>query len=414
MQKILGGIITCVVLSFYVFSVGFTFLPSGINSKMLVAGWGLAVFVFRCIREHKVEIPRVVLISGLLAALFSLWCLIAVTAAETYDMEYVSYIVSFFTWMLGAFGAVSVMKFCTGDDSLFALTKYLAIVAVAQCFLALLIDNVPFVASLVDQVFAFGQDFYKKGYRLYGIGCALDPAGIRFSPILVLIAHQIVANPAVGNKSKSISLFLLAFIVITVVGSMISRTTMVGVGLGLAYMALANMAVGKGGYISSRQVRIFLVSFIVLLLAVVLGVYLYQHSDMFYSNVRFGFEAFFNWVETGEFRTGSTDHLETMWVWPTNPRTWWIGEGIVGVYKTASDIGYVNFIFYCGLVGMVIYSVYYIYNHLVQNEKYDRFALVSLMLVAITFIVWSKVQTDIFFIDALLFCAAGDIKYYHR
>jgi hypothetical protein len=30
------------------------------------------------------------------------------------------------------------------------------------------------------------------------------------------------------------------------------------------------------------------------------------------------------------------------------------------------------------------------------------------MLVALTFIVWLKVTSDIFFIDALLFCIAGD------
>ena len=63
---------------------------------------------------------------------------------------------------------------------------------------------------------------------------------------------------------------------------------------------------------------------------------------------------------------------------------------------------------------MSLYSVYFIYNHLCLNEKFDRFALLSLLLVATTFIIWVKVQTDIFFIDALLFCVAGDIKFYKR
>ena len=148
MKKFLAGFITAVALSFFVFPVGFTFLPSALNSKMIMAGWGLAVFVYRCIRERRVEIPRIVLISGMLAALFSLWCLIAVTLAETYDMEYVSYIKSFFTWVLGALGACAVMKFCTGKDDLPTLTKYLAVVSVSQCILALLFENVPFIASL--------------------------------------------------------------------------------------------------------------------------------------------------------------------------------------------------------------------------------------------------------------------------
>lgn len=414
MKKFLAGFITAVALSFFVFPVGFTFLPSALNSKMIMAGWGLAVFVYRCIRERRVEIPRIVLISGMLAALFSLWCLIAVTLAETYDMEYVSYIKSFFTWVLGALGACAVMKFCTGKDDLPTLTKYLAIVSVSQCFLALLIDNVPFLSALVDGIFSFGQDFYRRGFRLYGIGCALDVAGVRFSAILLLVAHQIATNAQVGEKNYTIVTYLSAFLLITVIGAMISRTTAVGAALGLAYMVVANLKVTRGGYVSSRQVRIFLVAVVTLLIGGAVAVYLYQSSQVFYENVRFGFEGFFNWVETGEFRTGSTDHLQTMWVWPTTPRGWWIGEGIVGVFKTNSDIGYCNFILYCGIIGLSIYSLYYIYNHLCLNEKYDKFVLMSLLMVALTFIIWAKVQTDIFFMDALLFCASGDVKFYRR
>ena len=52
--------------------------------------------------------------------------------------------------------------------------------------------------------------------------------------------------------------------------------------------------------------------------------------------------------------------------------------------------------------------MFFIYVHLVQNRKFHHFWLVSLMLVAITFIVWCKVTTDIFYLDALLFCIAAD------
>ena len=182
----MAGFVTAVALSFFVFPTDFTFLPSAINSKMIMAGWGVLVFLYRSIREKRVEIPRIVLVSGVLAAIFSLWCLIAVTLTETYNMEYVSYIKSFLTWVLGALGACAVMKFCTGKDDLPTLTKYLAIVCVSQCALALMIDNIPFVSGVVDKVFSFAQDFYRTGGRLYGIGCALDVAGVRFLPFCCL------------------------------------------------------------------------------------------------------------------------------------------------------------------------------------------------------------------------------------
>ena len=414
MKKFFFSLITALTLSLFVFPVYLTFLPSSINTKMLIAGFGLMAFLYRSIREHQVKISRIVLISGLLAGLFSLWCLFAVTAAETYDMEYVYYIKSFFSWLLGAYACCVVMKACAGKNDLPTLTKYIAIVCVGQCVMALVMDNVPFVSNTVDRFFYFGQDFCRRGGRLYGFGPILDVAGVRFSAMLLLIAHQVSTNKEVGERALSITTYLLAFFITIVIGSSISRTTVVGGGLGLAYMAFANISIRRGGYVTSRQVRVFIVSVLTLAFVLVVSVYLYMNSQMFYENFRFGFEGFFNWVETGEFTTGSTNHLQTMWVWPETRRAWIIGEGIVGVYKTNSDIGYVNFIFYCGLIGMVIYSLYYIYNHLCLNEKYNNFRLLSLLLVATTFIVWTKVQTDIFFIDALLFCAAGDVKYFER
>lgn len=414
MKKFFLSLITALTLNFFVFPTGFTFLPAALNSKMIIAGFGLLAFFYRSIREHEVHVSRIVLISGLLAGVFSLWCLYAVTAAETYDMEYVMYIKSFFTWLLGAYACCVVMKACIGKDDLPTLSKFIAMVCVGQCIIALLIDNVPFVSSVVDSIFSFSQDFLKRGDRLYGVACGLDVAGVRFSAMLLLMAHQVCTNPEVGERSLSISTYLVAFFITVAIGATISRTTVVGGALGLVYMALANVAVKKGGFISSRQVRVFIVSVLTLASVLVLAVYLYQNSQVFYENFRFGFEGFFNWVETGEFTTGSTEHLETMWVWPETRRGWIIGEGIVGVFKTNSDIGYVNFIFYCGLIGMVIYSLYYIYNHLCLNSKFNNFQLLSVLFMATTFIIWTKVQTDIFFIDALLFCAAGDVKYYKR
>jgi hypothetical protein len=59
-------------------------------------------------------------------------------------------------------------------------------------------------------------------------------------------------------------------------------------------------------------------------------------------------------------------------------------------------------------VGLVIYSIYYLFNHLSLISKFNRFAIPALLLTAVTFIVWAKVATDIFLIDALLFCIDGD------
>lgn len=373
----------------------------------MVAVFGIASYTYDSIRRHGMYFSEPTLFSGLLAAIFSVWCLFCITLANTYTTVYADYLVSYLTWMFGAYGVYSILKLAYEEVDLEILVRYLALVGVFQCVLAVMIDNISFVESLVDHIHA-DADYYKEHNRMYGLGAALDPAGVRFSVILVMIAHQFSTCPNVRNSSVFQATDLVAFAIITIIGAVISRTTLLGAGLGMAYIVITLIRMRKGGFITTRMVQAFFWFFIVMAGIIGAAIYFYRTSDTFQGYLRFGFEAFFNWVETGEFSTGSTDILETMWVWPTDTRTWIIGKGEFGVLATNSDIGYCNFINLCGLIGMVIFSIYFLYCHIVQNRKFRMFGLTSILLIALTFIIWMKVATDIFFIDALLFCIMGD------
>ena len=407
LRRILIGAVLLVVTSFYLFPVIFTFLPEAINSKILVAAFGCMAFVFDSIKKKAMELSQSVLISMLLAIIFSLWCLFSVTVANTYEMDYATYIVSFLTWMAGAYGVYAALKIAYGEVNLWLLIRYLAIVGVFQCVSAVMIDNNQSFCDLVDR-YVVGGSYYREHRRIYGIGAALDPAGIRFSTILVLIAHQFSYDKEVRNKGLYQTTDMIAFAIILIIGSTISRTTIVGGAMGIVYMVISLIRLRQGGFITTRMIQVFFIFIVVLAGIIFASVYFYRISATFESYLRFGFEAFFNWAETGEFRTSSTDELGKMWVWPNDTRTWIIGRGTYGVFENYTDIGYCNFTFYCGLIGLTIFSLFFIYVHLVQNRKFHHFWLVSLMLVALTFIVWCKVTTDIFYIDALLFCIAAD------
>ena len=201
--------------------------------------------------------------------------------------------------------------------------------------------------------------------------------------------------------------YFISFALIIVVGSMIARTTWVGGILGILYLALSYLKINKG-FISSRQVSFWLILGGITALTILVSIWLYNHNPEFRQNLRFGFEGFFNWAETGVFRTDSTDKLNRiMWVWPTDTRSWIIGTGLFADWVYGTDIGYCRFVLYCGLVGMVIFSLFFIFNglsviHLLPGTKY-----LPLFLIALTFIIWLKVSTDIFFIYAVLFSLAG-------
>ncbi len=197
MKKFLLGFFLITMVSFYVFPISFTFLPQAVNSKILVAVFGVFAFTFESIRKKAMRFPEPIIFSALLAALFSVWCLYSVIAANTYDMVYATYIISYLTWIFGAYGVYGALRLAYDNVDLEILTRYLALVGVAQCIAAVVIDNNAAFASFVDRFVDMGQEFFKKGNRLYGIGAALDPAGIRFSVILIMIAHQFSTNPNV-------------------------------------------------------------------------------------------------------------------------------------------------------------------------------------------------------------------------
>lgn len=403
------GAVLLVVVSFYLFPISFTFLPHSINSKMLVAVFGIASFAYDSIRNHGLMLSKYTIVSALIATIFSVWCLFCVFAANTTDYTYASYIVSYLTWMTGAYGVYAALRIGHGEVSLSLLTHYLSMVCVVQCALAVLIDNFTFMENFVDSFMAQGQDFYKRGHRLYGIGAALDPAGIRFSTVLVLLAHQVAANEKLRANRPALITHLVSFSIIMIFGAVISRTTLVGASLGLAYMFFSLVKLRKGGFMTVKMIQIFYRFMIIVGVIALVTIVIYNKSAAFRDYFRFGFEAFFNWVETGQFRTHSTDVLtKTMWIWPEDFRTWLIGRGTFADYINGTDIGYCNFVFYCGVIGLLIFSGYFIYCHLSLNRKFRNFQICSLMLVALTFIIWAKVATDIFYIDALLFCIASD------
>ena len=396
------------VMSAFVFPISFTFLPVGINSKILVGVFGILALVYDSIRKHQMILSEPTIFAGLFAAIFSVWCLYAITNSNTYDTIYADYIVSFATWMISAYGVCAALRIYHEKVDLEIITRYLLLAGVFQCITAVLIDNNAAFANFVDRFMDQGQDFYKRGHRLYGIGAALDPAGIRFSVILVMAGHQFSTCPNIRNSNLYQVTVLVAFSIITLIGVVISRTTLLGASLSLVYIIIALFRMRKGGFVTTRMVQIFFWFFIVMAGIIGAVIYFYQSNDVFHGYLRFGFEAFFNWVETGEFSTNSMDVLETMWIWPDDLHTWIFGRGTFGVFDNGTDIGYCNFTLYCGLVGMVLFSIYFIYCHLVQRRKYREFGFISIILIILTFAIWVKVTTDIFFIDALLFCATGD------
>ena len=402
--NILLLLLAVIATSFYLFPIGFKGLPESLNTKQMLAVVGVLIFAVKCVRDQSIKFRKPTLVAFAIACLFSLWCYFCTVVNGTSDNSYALYILSFAVWLGGAYATCCIIKLAYGNIDLRILARVLAFVCVAQCVSALLVDNVPAFQKFVD-TWIIQDTVPKEVGRMYGLGISLDSGAVRMNMALLLIAHQLATRTKDSHNALSIWTYYLAFFFIVIVGSMIARTTWVGMALGLLYIFIRRV-LGPMRNFSRGQIIAFFGTTIVVVGAIVWLVHFYNTDYTFRNYMRFGFEGFFNLFETGEFTTDSTERLnEVMWVWPWTTKGWIIGYGHFADWPTfLSDIGYCRFTLYCGLIGMAIFSAYFIYLAVAMAGKFENVNLLCLLLFALTFIVWIKVATDIFQLYALLLC----------
>lgn len=415
--KLIAMLFLVFLTSMFFFPFEFTFLP-GINTKMAMAAVGLVLFALDLAKGRAASLDWSFFLLSFLAALVSLAAFASAVINHTNDYTYASYIISMWVWMGAAYVVVSAIKWVHGEATVEIVGNYLIAVCVMQCGLAIMIDSFPWLKNLVsDLILGLGfvdNQTLEEANRLYGIGCSLDVAGTRFSCVLVIIAF-LSLKIAGTEKKQWIWLYLISFFVISVVGNIIARTTIVGVGMAVLVWLIGAIAVRQA------ETRRFFFSrwLVVLITAIIVCTVLYIESPVFKDNFRFGFEGFFSLFETGRWETNSNNILRNMIVFPDNLHTWVVGDGYLenpyrrdinyvgpnyGGYYMATDIGYLRFIFYFGLIGLLLFCAFMVAS---ANELMKRFPAYSWMffcILLINLIVWMKVSTDIFVVMAIFLC----------
>ena len=413
-MRYIGYLITLIVTSLYFFPFEFSFLP-GVNTKMAMAVLGLILAVYSCAKNRSIGLPKEYIWVFLLALLTSFWGIASTTYNSTNDYTYASYFVSMSVWLGGAFFVIQSIRFFHGRADAELVCNYLIAVCVAQCGLALVIDQIPVAKAFVDS-FLGGSGFMGKSEsRLYGIGCSLDVAGTRFCAVLIMAAEMISRS-----RGRKLILYVLSFFFLAVVGNMIARTTTVGVFLAIFYLLLRTVFFSKNLVDGRNSWAIMGVFFV---LTTVLVLFLYNISPVFKAYFRFAFEGFFSLVETGQWKVSSNDILKSMVVFPDNTRTWLIGDGYFenpwGVdlnyigpeyygFYMQTDIGYLRFLFYFGICGLLTFIAYFIFVSRLCVKRLSDYKLLFVFIVVLNFILWFKVSTDIFLVFALFMCLPNE------
>ena len=404
---------TGLMMSFYFHPTVILALPI-YNTKILLAMWGVVMLVYNTIRTKDYAFSKGLLYALMIAGVFALANYISLIINDSDDYSYTSYPMSALVWVMGAYGAVTFIRWTHKKVTIELVVRYLAGGAAFHSILSQLIDRNESVRNFITSIFYVGEDM-EEMRRLYSFGVGLDPSGVRFAVTLIMIAGVLTLSKVVKKSISLMVFYFLCFAIISVLGNIISRTTTVGMGLGLFVFAIST-----GLYkfvIKVSKIKIIRVFAVVLALGIPFTIYFYNTNASFRDQIEYGFEGFFNLVESGEFQTGSTDELSAMWVWPHDTQTWLIGSGQfgsreVGNYNYFSDIGYCRFVSYSGLIGITVFGLYFIYNAIYFATRYPRYRYIFLLMIVVTFVVWAKVATDIFQLYALFYAFTDEEELY--
>lgn len=418
-SKLLRGVfilLGIVITSLFYFPIIFKFIPVA-NTKQMLAACGAVLFFFNIAKNGLAKFDKDFLILSLMAVVVSLFGLAAVAYNSTNDYAYAYYLGSMWVWMAGAYSVCTWIRWTHGKCSVPLICNYLIVVCVFQCIMALWMDYNHDIRDIVDIYIEQGQDFLKQKHvrRIYGIGASLDVAGIRFSLVLIAISYMMM-NLEKWTFKRFLPLYLVVFVTIAVIGNIVARTTTVGLLLAIIYLYFGSESFRF--VIRSNQRKMFLWIIVIIVVSIPLIVYLYNTNYTFHKQFRFAFEGFFSMVEKGKWYTTSNETLSNMYVWPELTKTWIIGDGyfssarndpyfigeIVGGFYMGTDVGYLRFIFYFGLPGLIAFSAYFIKAGMICAERFKQAKWMFFFMVVAHFVIWLKVSTDIFLCLALFLC----------
>ena len=425
MLKYLGVVLSAIFVDFYLFPLAVVSL-GGANTKMLMAAIGVILVLLDGARHKNDFLNNTFIYLTVWAVMVSLCGLTSMVINNTTDTTYATYVISMWVWIFAAFVVVKFIYTIHGHINIKLLANYLTGVCTFQCLWAIGLEyNSSFQAFISTHNFFGLAIYYDMGDsgRMQGLGCAVDPAGIRFAACLIILGYVTINRTLSKYFKLETSIYLISFVIITIIGNMISRTTSIGTILVILYWLW--ISIFKCGKTRDTLKQVWYTLLICLVISLPILIYYYDVDSHFRENLRFGFEGFFSLVEQGSWKVSSNERLKEMIVWPDNLRTWIIGDGyfsnpskgkdpyyigeiFFGFYKN-TDIGYIRFIYYFGVIGLLLFIGFFIYATKSCISKFPKDKLLFISLLILNFIIWSKVSTDIFTIFALFLAATPSL-----
>ena len=316
---------------------------------------------------------------------------LSIVGNHSSDFYFVKWTIINALYFFGAYFLFQLLKHSFRNFTVGRLVDLLVVCAVVQLSLSLIMYFSPGVKDvlhpLIHESEIAKEAMERAATRMVGFGTHFFLSGTTHAFILIMIAFSLTLRKVSLFKSV---VMMLSFIFIAVVGSIMARTTLVGVLFAIVIVLLRRR--GKRYFISGLVLSTIIISGASVSFIDLIG-------DDMEQLFNFGFEAFVNFQDTGLFSTDSTDGMFRMYKFPTTWETWLWGDARYEAgrgYYMNTDIGFCRLIFYFGVIGLITYMYfeYYILKKIFPPRKYGN--IIWSVLFCFVLVINGKGTFDIF------------------
>ena len=365
MTKVVRYILLIICLLIYIYNIQLQAIP--IAAKTLLAVPGFIYFLTD--KKSKVtyqKLQKYIKLFGIALLLF-LWGLFTMAINGSDEMLYLAYIKNFLLWFFEAYFLCHLAKNIV--SSFFDLCKIITIVVAFESLLALCLKFNPSFAEIVSnivemKVYQVSFDNYMDTSDLTDFSRIIGFGNAVYFGVLTSCTLGLISGAYVLYHSKSIFIYIVCYIIISIVSIMTARIAVVPVVLGLA-LVLFYHAKERNGHVIGTTILISLSAFVTIHLAQT-----FLPDNM----LEWQMELFGNMTENSE-----SERLQKWLINTTfEDKTLFIGDAHYKVddfaYYKNVDIGFYRQIFYSGLIGLsiILYYNIMILKYIKESDISDK------------------------------------------
>lgn len=277
---------------------------------------------------------------------------------------------------------ITSLLFYKSQNSEIPLDKFFVSILIIQSIIIILMLISPDIRSFIQSYIRTDEELRRMaaydGVRGLGLSGSIAFGLAITMGFLSLILMKWISE----NKSASIFLKFILFLIAFIASLSAGRTAILGYFLGSIFFL-------------SRKIKVkSLINFLLLicysLIIIMLIIYLLDSNEYLNKTanryIDYAFQPILNFINTGSFSVSSLNSLSNMYFFPENTATWFIGDGKYtsddGFYYKNTDSGYMRFLLFFGLIGSFIpYLGFFIFCFFVIKKSRESRLLFSLAII---------------------------------